>query len=456
MIVLRAAASLLPLWLLGFALQAGLRIRRPGLAGVIGDFATGTLALALAGTALVWAGRLSLLPLYVGIAAVAAVVLLARRGQPPAPLGGAVWPVGSARLDTDPGARWIAWLAAAVTLVVVATSTTDWLTWDGWAIWSLRARVLFHDGAIPPSLYAKPGPLDFAHPEYPLGVPLVDWWLFRHAGRPDPALASFAGSLWFGCVVGLLWAGLRGRTVPLAAALATLGLALFRPSSRFAVGGTADVVVALALLGAVVELVDASRDGGPRASWVRVAVFLSLAVLAKNEGTAAAAVAIGAVGFWAFRRRVRPPAHALALLVPLALGATWQLYVRTLGLEIEQIGGFGSGSSFMGRLVTIGRELAALAVYRSWPPVMALMALGLLVAVRRRRPLGPAPWLAVGYFATLMAVYLSTAQPLGWLLATSLERVISHLVPAGVFLTLLTLAPAASPRGARSPGPTEP
>lgn len=339
---------------------------------------------------------------------------------------------------------------------MVATSTADWLTWDGWAIWSLRARVLFHDGAIPPSLYNKPGPLDFAHPEYPLAVPLLDWWLFRHAGRPDPALASFAGSLWFACLVGLLWSALRGRTIPLAAALAALGLALFRPISRFAVGGTADVVMALALLGAVVELVDAFRDGGARASWVRAAVFLSLAALAKNEGTAAAVVAIGVVGFWAFRKEIRPPAYALALLVPLALGAAWQISVRTLGLDIEQIGGFGSGSGLLTRLVTIGRALGSLALYRSWPPVMALMALGLLVAARTRRPLGPAAWLAMGYFAALMAVYLSTAQPLDWLLATSLERVMSHLVPAGVFLTLLTLAPVGSRRDARPPGPTGP
>lgn len=450
MIFLAASASLLPLWLLGFALQEGLRIRRPGLAGVVGDFATGTLALAVAGTALVWAGSLSVLPLYAGIAAVAGLALAARLRRAPPRRSPEAPRHGGAALPEDRRARWVAGLAAAVTLVMVATSTADWLNWDGWAIWSLRARVLLEHGGIPAELYSKPGPLDFAHPEYPLAVPLVDWWLFRHAARPEPALASFAGSLWFAGAVALLWSALRGRIAPLAAALATLGLALFRPLSRYAVGGTADVVMAFALLGAAVELVDAAGDPEKRASWARAAVFLSLAAMAKNEGTAAAVVALGAVLLWAALRRVRPPASALALLVPLALGFTWQLYVRTLGLEVEQIGALESGMGVLARLGTIGRELLALAVYRSWPPVLGLMALGVIFAVRHRRPLGPAPWLLAGYFATLVGVYLSTTQPLEWLLATSLERVISHLVPAGVFLTLLAFSPAATPPRGRS------
>lgn len=439
MSMLLGLLALLPLWALGHLARRALGLHRNALADVIDDFVCGVVVLGLIGTVLVIAGRLAVWPVYL---ALALAWVLARRNRTPRASQGRDDPAGRHQWWRGTAPRglgvWASLAAALVMGVLVVTALTDRLTWDGWAFWTLRAKILLLEGGFPPVVFQKPGPLDFAHPEYPLLVPLVDWWMFAHAGAPMPALASAAGGLWLAALVGLLWTELRPRTDLLTAGLAALGLALFRPIGEHATGGMAEVVMALALLGTVVSLRSATSEGGQE-DWVRAALYLSLGALAKNEGTAAAVAVLIGVAIWALPRRHRLPMSAATLLVPLALGVGWQLYARSLGLGVEQIGDASTVGDLMDRLILIAGAVLRLSVYRSWGPAVLLIALGYGVWVVRREA-GPAFWLLPIYLAMAMAVYLSTQLDLAWLLDTSLDRVVSHTVPAGVFLALVAMA----------------
>ena len=441
------ALALLPVGLLGALLQRVLGIRRPGIEGFPADMAAGVALLAVLGTTMTLLDRLSVWPIYVLLAALAAQAT-------------AVSPWAAAGQNgTTTETRSRGWsrggYAAAVLLVLLVLLVTafgDRLVWDGWAIWTLRARVLFLEGGLPSIVYEKPGPLDFAHPEYPLGVPLLDWWLYRHAGAPAPALAGLAGWVWLAALVGLLWTALRRTGAAPAAGLAALALVLFRPISQGALGGTADVVMSLAVLGAAVELRAAwereagdSRNGSA-APWLRAMLYLLLGALAKNEGAALAVAACGGVLLAGALRRRRPPFAAAVLLLPVLAAGAWQLHVRSMGLGVEQIGSLSAAGGLGERAVVIAGALGGLALHRSWPPVAALVLLGGWAMIRRRLAPEPAHWLVLGYFAATMVVYLSTSQPLDWLLATSLGRVMTHLVPAAVYLALVAVAPRPAPR----------
>lgn len=432
------ALSLVPIWALGYLVQRTARIRVPGPEGLVGDFATGVSVFALVGTVMVLLGWLSVLAVY-AVLPLAWWTARARGGEEHSSEAGDSWYLPGSRTG-----RWLTGAAGVVVILLLVTALTDRLTWDGWAIWVLRAKLLFVEGGLPPVVWQKPGPLDFAHPEYPLAIPLLDWWMFRHAGQPLTALGSFVGAVWFACVVTLVWSALRERVGEAMAGLAALGVALFRPISLYAVGGTADVVMTLALLGAVVELHRAVADRPGAGAWLRATVYLALAALSKNEGTAVTVAAVVAVLLWAVLRRRRPPLVVAAFSVPLTLGFGWQIYVRAMGLDVEQIGGLPPAGELLERSGLILEGALRLSVYRSWGPVVGLTILGYVAwTLWRPRETGPEFWLVPLYLGAAVAVYFSTSQDLEWLLATSFPRVVSHAIVAALFVALVGLhAPA--------------
>ena len=447
-----AAGVLAPLtvWLLGASALALAGLREGRGRDLALDFAAGVALLGLLGSTVIAAGgRVSMLHVYfLLVALVGAAVVRCGAGSLAVRLRLA--------LPRDRIARGILAVAGAVLLVVVTAAFRDRVMWDGWTFWMLKSRALLLDGTIPPAMLDPAGPYDYAHPDYPLGLPLLQWWAFVHAGGVVPALVSFLGALWFVLLVLLFGDTALDLAGERPAALAVLGVAAFWPIAQHATGGYADVVVTLALLGAVVHLREAAgaaggaRDAGmagtpatagTAAVW-RAAVFLALAAVTKNEGLALAMVAAATGGAWlAARRRLRPAAVA-ALLLPLAVAAPWTWFVAEHGLRAAHLGSAGAAVAWGERVGTLASHYAGLALHRSWVPLPWILALGLVGAFRGRRADLALPWMVVLlYFAALNAVYLTTGLDLDWLLTSSLERVLQPLVPAGVLLALLALFP---------------
>jgi hypothetical protein len=441
MILWAALAAMVLLAVLGGVVRRAAGGQRALDGGFALDFAIGAVALAFVGTCQVVAGaELSRLP-FIALFAVAWIVTKVRRvpeDAKPVPVRGrrgVVLALALAPLAVL--AAWALWMRQ------------DRLWWDGWAIWALKARVLYDTGGLPSFFLAPRGAFAFTHLDYPLGVPLVDWWAFSVAGGAEPPVASIAGIVWTAMVAAAAWNGLRRRAGDVVAAGAALGIVLFRPLVFFAAGGTADVAIALALLGAAVETERAFRGEG---SFWRVGVYLSLGIFAKNEGLALA-VAATAVCLATLAIQRRKERGAVALAMPFVLFAPWYVFTRIHGLVPDNIAEQPSVAHAAGRLGLLVQGMMGLFSGPSWLPVAAMVAVALAHLYRRRDAPVAAAWgVLLAYLAAVMAVYLQAPQDLGWLMSTSLVRVMGAMVPAAVYLSISTISPAPSVLPPPAPG----
>lgn len=426
------------IWFLGALVLGHAGARRGGVLGIAADFAAGVVLLALVGSIGVMAGlRLSVAGIYalIGALAVGAAVRRVRLSVALAP-------------PRDALTRVLLVAAASPLMLIGISALGDRLWWDGWAIWVLKARILFSDGTLPAEYFAKDGALVFSHPGYPLAVPLLDWWLFRHVGAPAPAAASVAGTIWHTILVGVVFGALLDRVGERLAALAALGTAAFWPIAFFAAGGTADVVVATALVGAIREMEDGVNHRDVAASW-RAGVFLALGAMAKVEGIAIAAAVAGVGVLSLIRKRESRPSHLLAYALPFAVLAPWQLFVTVKGLGRTFFTLALTPAALLDRAALFLGSAASIVLQPAWLPIVALAVLGVS---RRASAEG---WIALGgYFVAVAASYLLTPDDPGWLVATSLERVLAACVPATLYVSLGGAAAPLVPEASRGVGPS--
>jgi hypothetical protein len=362
-------------------------------------------------------------------------------------LAGAVWwrrsrvPIGL-RTPRPTSAAILLGLTAVVVALIAAGAARDRLSWDGWAIWTFKARVLFLEKTLPGSYLAPTGGYEFSHPDYPLALPLVGWWVYEHAGLVAPRLASLIGAVWFGLLPLLMWSALRERIDVRIAATAALGTAAFWPLAFFAVGGAADVLIAVGLLGGLIELERSLAANTDHPARWRAAVFFSLAALAKNEGLALAIIVL-LVGTGALLRAgTRRWRAYLPLALPLLAATPWFLFTRLRGLGAATLESSAGIGGVWERIPLFFYGLGTLFSLGAWMPVLLLAGLGLLASARQRSPsVGAAGLILAGYFAVVCAVYLQAPYDLLWIMATSLHRVLATLVPSVIFLALLSAVP---------------
>ncbi len=416
-------------WLLGALALGHASARRRGMLGFAADFATGVVLLAFVGSVAVIMGvRLSPVVVYTLIAGLAGAAAVRRIGLRV-----------SLDLPRDAVARSLLAATALPVLLLGVSSLGDRLWWDGWAIWVLKARILFIDGTLPAAYFEPGGTLAFSHPGYPLAVPLLDWWLFRHAGTPDPAIASLAGTVWYAILTFAVYGALHERAGERVAALAALGTALFWPIAFYATGGTADVVIALALLGAIREMANGITGRDAAAIW-RCGVFLALGTLAKAEGIAVAGVVGGVAVISLIRARALRPTRALALALPFVVLAPWHLFVTRMDVGRNFFTFALTPAELIDRVMLVSGAMVDIAIQPAWLPVVGLTAMGML-----KRSSNEAWSALAGYIGAVAVSYLLTPLDPRWLVDTSLARVLAACVPAALCVSLSGVIALAAP-----------
>lgn len=403
------------------------------------EVAAGVVLLAVTGTIVISAGGRvtpSLFYVVLGVVGAAGALRWGRR-RAAGPVRGSDGVGAGVAASRDRVAVVLLATAAVVWLALLAAASRDRLAWDGWAIWTFKARVLFDEGTLPPAVLDPAGAYAFAHPEYPLGVPILDWWIYRHAGQVRPALLSMLGALWFGLLPVLMWRATRSYAGERLAALGAFGVTTFWPISFYAIGGYADVLITVATLGAVIELERMAADPDRRSA-VRLAWFLALAAVAKNEGLVLALIG-SAVGAWLlWRGGARRVGTFAALGLPFAAAAPWLWTVWRLRLEPHHLAGARPGVlEALARVPDVLRSLVELGLTRSWIPLPWLLLLGVLLAARRTRATSRASWLFLGGYAlAFLTVYVVTPLDPDWLIGSTLDRLVGMVVPAAVLLTV--------------------
>ena len=212
------------------------------------------------------------------------------------------------------------------------------LTADGLFIWELKAKLAYlHGGAIPAAYFG----LQWRdlHTTYPLGVPLVETWMYAWIGEPHQGALKLFCPLLFLAGVCLLWTVIWRITGDSRKSAITSILLFFVPWGMFKPGGVvsgwADFPLAIGYLGLLLFVLEAVRTGpGPVsfASAGPLLAFLALLPWIKQEGLILALSATAGLGLaWIIGSNRRRSVIVTAFLaaVPITVAIAWRGYLAS-------------------------------------------------------------------------------------------------------------------------------
>ena len=331
-------------------------------------------------------------------------------------------------------------LLTLTSYALYATLASLW-EWDFWAIWGLKAKAFLEVGGID-WRFLESRWNTFAHPDYPLLVPLnFDFVALVNGGWS----ARWLGLLFVAWAVALLLIvrALAAReTSPFFASLLTLSLVSLAVS-RY-VGLAEGALIAFG--GAGVLFVRTALRDGDAAAWRHGALMLGFAANCKNEGMAllvAVTIAVGVVS-WQKEATARPRDRAITRMFALwpayALAAPW-LLLRAMHALPTDIAGGSAVSRLLARLPYAHQILGFLAarLYEPWFWMAILAGLLIAPAAARRRELFVILVTAI-QLAFYVVAYLSTPHNLRWHVLTSWSRLTGQIAVAITFAVFLMLA----------------
>jgi hypothetical protein len=321
----------------------------------------------------------------------------------------------------------LATLFTIVCYALYATLAPVW-EWDFWAIWGLKARTFLEIGGIDWH-FLESHWNTFAHPDYPLLVPLnYDFVALLNGGWSDRWLGLICVA--WAVALALVVRSLAAReTTPFFAALLTtvIGALGF---SRY-VGLAEGALIAFG--GAGVLFVRAALLDDDDVAWRHAALMLGFAANCKNEGLAllvAVTIAVVAISRARFLKLI--PAYALA--------APW-LILRALHTLPTDIVEGSTISRLLARLPYAHQILLFLAEQLTRPWFWIAILIGILVgpaALRNRERL---TFLVTAIQCLFfVVVYFITPNDLRWHVQSSWPRLTAQLAVPITFAVFLMLA----------------
>lgn len=342
-------------------------------------------------------------------------------------------------------------LATAFSLAayaMYATVARVW-SWDFWAIWGLKARVFVENRGIDWSFLQSPFN-DFAHPDYPLLVPMNYAYTALVSGGWDD---RWMGLGWIGFTVALVLIvrSMASREVPeLPAALigfATAGAAF----TRYV--GLADAAL-VACAAAAIVMIRRYLLFEDEAAFRHGAILLGLAASTKNEGVALIATIVIAVLVHEYAgaprsASVSPPVASrlpavLARLWPaIAIALPW-IVIRTaahLQTDIARGSFISRAIERAGAMVPI---VATLLRQMPDPWIWLFMLVGVVLMTREARAAERFTFAAVVIqLFWYVATYFGTPLDVAFHIETSWPRVARHVEIPFLFVVMIALAQAA-------------
>jgi hypothetical protein len=310
-----------------------------------------------------------------------------------------------------------------------ATIAPMW-EWDFWAIWGLKARVFLEHGGID-WRFLESGWNLFAHPDYPLLVPLnFDFVALLGGGWSDRWLGLLFVA-WAAAVTLIVRGLAAAETPPLVASL--IALACVSVAASHYVGLAEGAVIAFC--GAGVLFVRRALLTDDPAAWRHGALLLGLGANAKNEGLAF--VAAAAIALLIVRRRA-----LLRLWPAAALAVPWLLLRAAHTLPTDIVGGSvfarvaARAPYALQMFVFLGGQLVEV-----WFWVAVLAGILIAPAARRNRE---AFVLLVTFIQLVFYVgtYMATPHDARWHIATSWPRLTVQLSLPITFAVMMMLAVA--------------
>jgi hypothetical protein len=335
--------------------------------------------------------------------------------------------------------------------------------WDAWFIWFVKARAFFLDGSVKAAFLTDPAYVQ-DHPDYPLLVPLALSWIYTAIGSAQEEAGKIIYPLQFAALLSVFHYGVRRFTGSRTTGLLFTALLSVTPivlvhAAGFPVQidssytgkdltGYADLALSAYFLGAAVFiLLYASEGRGPFA--FIAALMLAMGAWTKNEGLTYALLGFIILVLSALLKRGKGrDFKTLALaLVPLALFILpWSVYKAVLGLGNEYVQSMGPGV-FFSNLSRLGQIIPYMAGFMFMKPgVMGLVwwAYAASIVLSFRMLISAKTLvlhsLILGQLGIYTFVFIITPVDLKWHLATSVDRLVLHLIPLGMLAAALQLS----------------
>ncbi len=349
----------------------------------------------------------------------------------------------NAKIDLPRPANISEWILGSMILVEIAVlvfvSFKHTLGWDGLLNWEIKARYAFLNGGVIPASYYSSAGRGFSHPEYPLGVPFTELWLYLWMGEPNQSWMKIIFPLFFAAgapLLAMLVSRLSGRRW---FGLLIAALLPFVPSVTASPGGIVvgyvDIPLGVFYLAAFGYLILWSKTNDHRFILVFAACNALLPWI-KSEGIILWLV-LASLGFVLslVRRRVAP--FLIAIVPGCALILAWRVYLKMVHLWPHSDFARPSLSVLranVGRLSDIfGILFAELSEAVHWSIfwLIAAVALIYLFASRTLERIAIASAVIVPVLLYSLTYVFSTWPSYSAHMTSSVPRLLLHVMPAG-------------------------
>jgi len=333
---------------------------------------------------------------------------------------------------SPPHSKSIIDLATVVTVIGYALYATiaPLAEWDFWAIWGLKARVFLDHGGID-WRFLESRWNAFAHPDYPLLVPLnYDFVALLSGGWSDRWLGVICVA-WAVALLLIVRELASRETTPLIASLVTFALATLAVS-RY-VGLAEGALIAFG--GAGVLFLRRALLFDDAAAWRHGAICLGFAACCKNEGLAMIASAAVAIVVTA-----QPRNRVIRLWPALLIAAPWLLMRAAHNLPNDIVQG-SLTSRLLARLPHTFDIVGILARFTFEKEFWIALLAGVIVApaaARRRESFVLLFTIVQG--ALCVAAYFVTPHDPLWHIGTSWPRLTGQIAVPITFVTMIVLA----------------
>jgi hypothetical protein len=343
-------------------------------------------------------------------------------------------------------------LLALVLLFEIATmfylSYVHTLGTDGILNWEIKARYAYENGGVLPQSYLQDSGRAFSHPEYPLGLPYTEMWLYFWLGESNQFWAKTIFGMFYAIgasLLAIIGANLTGRN---SAGLIAASLLLFVPQVSVDGGGAlvgyADFPLSIFYLASIGALLLACRTENDW--WFRIyAASTALLPWIKREGAILWVVAVLCGVLVIVHQRKSWP-HFLALVPGAMIIIAWRVYLAYMGSVSSPDFLPVNLSSLTANLHRLGpiafRFASQLVNTQVWSLFWVVVTIAILFLVWRQRNIMTALLLiaVVAPIAIYVPGYIFSAWP-DYIshIELSIGRLLMHVAP----LALLMIAAAA-------------
>lgn len=334
-------------------------------------------------------------------------------------------------------------LVILISFVILIPTIDKALDGDGWAIWAFKARVFFEDGKIASSFLTDMERYAYAHLDYPLLVPLLEYWVYFHLGHVNDHVIRLVPICFWILMLSFFYSTLSERVKRRHALLGTALLAFTWPITLNVVMGLVDGVQAFYNLVGIVYLFKWFENRGKSNLWTTV-LILGFGMNVKNEGLGFWTATIGILLiFSVYKSRITKSYESLLsackfCLAGIVIYLPWLIEKRIMGLGSELFSrGFPAIPDIIQRLKELGiyyiNEVINIR-YPGWGLLWIFLLFALLKMIyysslRREQYLVPI-LVCLMQFLIFIVIFAITPYDLSYHIATAGNRTILQVVPA--------------------------